>query len=127
MGLLFEGEKGKLLTSYSGGNPFGNRRGIAGGLLLPEKTFKDFPQPAKTLPRCERGGHYTEWVEACKTGKKTTCPIEFGCEMTEMGLLGALSLRARRLIQWDAKAMKVTNSKHADDLVDPPYLNGWSM
>ena len=127
MGLLFEGEKGKLLTGYSGGNPFGNRRGIAGGLLLPEKTFKDFPQPPKTLPRCERGTHYTEWVECCRTGKKTTCPIEFGCEMTEMGLLGALSLRARRLVQWDAKAMKVTNSKQADAFVAPDYLNGWSL
>ncbi|MBL7220043.1 MAG: Gfo/Idh/MocA family oxidoreductase [Phycisphaerae bacterium] len=127
MGLLFEGEKGKLLSGYGGGNPFGNRRGVAGGLLLPEKTFKDFTQPPKTMPRCAYKVHYTEWVDACKTGKKTTCPIEFGCEMTEMGLLGALSLRARRLIQWDAAAMKVTNSKHADALVDPPYRDGWSL
>ncbi len=126
-GLLFEGEKGKLLSGYGGGNPFGSRRGIAGGLLFPEKTFKDFEQPPKTMPRCDRGVHYTEWVDACKTGKKTTCPIEFGCEMTEMGLLGGLSLRARRLIQWDAKAMKVTNSRQADGLVDPPYRDGWSM
>jgi len=127
MGLLFEGEKGKLLTGYSGGNPFGNRRGIAGGLLLPEKTFKDFKQPPKTMPRCNYKVHYTEWVEACKTGKKTTCPIEFGCEMTEMGLLGTLALRARRLIKWDAKAMKVTNSKQADSFVDPPYRDGWTL
>ena len=127
MGLLFEGEKGKLLTGYSGGNPFGNRCGITGGLLLPEKTFKDFKQPPRTMPRCDYKVHYTEWVDACKTGKKTTCPIEFGCEMTEMGLLGALSLRARRLIQWDAAAMKVTNSNHANALVDPEYRDGWSL
>jgi len=126
-GLLFEGEKGKLLAGYSGGNPFGSRRGIAGGLLLPEDTFRDFRQPAKTMPRCERDTHYTEWVECCRTGKKTTCPVEFGCEMTEMGLLGALTLRARRPIRWDAEAMKVTNSAQADRYVDPPYRTGWSL
>jgi hypothetical protein len=127
MGLLFEGEKGKLLTGYSGGNPFGNRRGIAGGLLLGEKAFKDFKQPPRTMPRCDYRVHYTEWVNCCKTGKKTTCPIEFGCEMTEMGLLGALALRARRLVQWDAKAMKITNSKQANAFVAPVYQNGWTL
>lgn len=116
-----------LLAGYSGGNPFGKRRGIAGGLLLPEDTFRDFRQPAKTMPRCERETHYTEWVDCCRTGKKTTCPVEFGCEMTEMGLLGALTLRARRPIQWDAEAMKVTNSTQADRFVDPPYRTGWSL
>jgi hypothetical protein len=127
MGLLFEGEKGKLLTGYAGGNPFGNRRGIAGGLLLPEKTFKDFKQPDKTMPRCDYRVHYTEWVDCCKSGKKTTCPIEFGCEMTEMGLLGALTLRSRRIVEWDAAAMKVTNSNQANAFVDPKYQNDWTL
>ena len=127
MGLLFEGEKGKLLTGYSGGSPFGDRHGIAGGLLLGDKQFADVKQPDKTMPRCDYRVHYTEWVDCCKSGKKTTCPVEFACEMTEMGLLGAVSLRARRLVQWDPKAMKVANSNQANSYVDPPYQNGWTL
>lgn len=125
-GLLFEGDKGKLLTGYSGGTPYGAGRGLAGGLLLPEKTFKDAAQPPKTLKRCPGPYHYREWVDACKTGRKTICPIELGCAMTEIGLLGALSLRTRQSIAWDSKAMKVTNRKEANRWVDPPYRAGWT-
>ena len=125
-GLLFVGENGKLIAGYSGGNPFGKRgRGIDGGLLLPEKKFRDFKQPAKTMRRCK--DHYREWTESCKTGGRTVCPIEFGCEMTEMALLGALALRSRRTLAWDATAMRVTNNEKANSLVDPPYRSGWTL
>ncbi|NIP24085.1 MAG: Gfo/Idh/MocA family oxidoreductase [Phycisphaerae bacterium] len=125
-GLLFVGEKGKLITGYSGGNPFGRTRlGLAGGLLLPEKKFRDFVQPPKTMRRCD--SHYTEWTQACKTGARTVCPVEFGCEMTELALLGTLALRTRRPLEWDAKEMRITNSREANDLIDPPYRTGWTL
>ncbi|MHC4626419.1 MAG: hypothetical protein ACYTDV_05510, partial [Planctomycetota bacterium] len=124
-GLLFVGEQGKLLAGYSGGNPFGRSRGIAGGLLLPEKKFRDFEQPEKTMYRCN--DHYGEWIRACKTGTRAVCPVEFGCEMTEMALLGTLALRTKRVLAWDAKAMKVTNHADANKYVDPPYRDGWTL
>ena len=55
------------------------------------------------------------------------CPVEFGCDMTEVAQLGALALRTGRLIEWDSEAMKVTNSDAADSLIDPPYRAGWSL
>lgn len=123
-GLLFVGEKGKLLAGYSGGNPFGGR-GPSGGLLLPENEFRDVRQPPKTLYRPD--DHYLEWTRMCKTGERTICPIEFGCEMTELGLLGALALRTGRLLEWDTEAVRVTNDEQANRLVDPPYRKGWSL
>lgn len=112
------------MAGYGGGNPFG-RRGLSGGLLLPEEKFRDFQQPPETLRRVTE--HYLEWTRACKTGARTVCPIEFGCEMTEMALLGALALRMGRVLEWDAKAMRITNDKKANRLVDPPYRAGWSL
>ncbi|MFI5381785.1 MAG: Gfo/Idh/MocA family protein [Tepidisphaerales bacterium] len=123
-GLLFVGEKGKLLAGSNGGRfPVG--RGLAGGLLLPEEKFKDFPQPAMTLPRV--ADHYREWTDACKTGSRTTCPLEYGSEMTEMALLGALALRTGRVLEWDASAMRITNSQTANALVAPPCRDGWAL
>ncbi len=125
-GLLFVGDEGKLISGYSGGYPFGplghKRRG---GLLLPQDKFKTYQEPSKTLRRVE--DHYGEWTRACKTGEATVCPIEFGCEMTEMALLGALALRTGRVLEWDSKAMRITNSEQANRLVDPPYREGWSV
>jgi predicted dehydrogenase len=133
-GLLFVGEKGKLIAGYYGGNPFDSSRGdddgsttrgLEGGLLLPEDKFRDFEQPPKTLRRVE--DHYREWTQACKSGKETICPVHFGCEMTEMALLGAVALRTRRVLQWDAENMRVTNNRQANDFLDPPYRKGWEL
>ena len=126
-GLLFVGESGKLISGYSGGNPFEeNGRTLKGGLLLPEEKFLDFEEPQETLPRTE--DHYGNWLTACKTGSETDCPIVLGCEMTEMALLGALTLRTNQLLEWDAETKQVTN--RGDDvniLVDPPYRKGWEI
>jgi hypothetical protein len=125
-GVLFVGEQGKLITDYAGGYPFGPLgRKRSGGLLLPEEKFKDFDQPAPTLPRV--ADHYKEWTQSCKTGATTACPVEFGAAMTETALLGALALRTGRILEWDSPAMKVGNSEVADGLVDPPYRAGWSL
>jgi len=133
-GLLFVGEKGKLIAGYYGGNPYGGRSSnndggtsgaLEGGLLLPEDKFRDFQPPPKTLRRVE--DHYGEWTQACKDGKETVCPVTLGCEMTEMALLGTLALRTRRVLQWDAGNMRVTNNKQANNLIDPPYRAGWEL
>ena len=136
-GVLFVGDSGKLLASYYGGNPFApfgrlppgatQVRGLPGGLLLPESKFKDFQQPARTLPRCERADHYTEWIRACKNGTPSMLPIEFGCQLTELALLGALALRTGKVLEWDTKSMCVTNSAEANQYVDPPYRDGWKL
>ena len=123
-GLLFVGEKGQLLAGYGGGS-FLSGRGLGGGLLLPEEEFRDFPEPPKTLRRVP--DHYGEWTQACKAGARTVCPIEFGCEMTEMALLGALALRTGRMLEWDAQALRVTNDEEANAWVAPPYRAGWSL
>ena len=136
-GVLFVGDNGKLMASYYGGNPFApfgrlprgvtQVRGLPGGLLLPESKFKDFQQPAKTLPRCERPDHYAEWIRCCKQGKPTMLPIEFGCQLTEVALLGALALRTGKVLEWDAARMRVTNDAEANQYVDPPYRAGWKL
>lgn len=127
-GLLFVGEKGKLLANYCGGNPYrsdGKARGPSGGFLLPEEKFKDVQDPPKTLRRVE--DHYREWTQACKSGVPTICPLEFACEMTEVAQLGALALRTGRVLEWDSQAMRVTNNEQANRLVDPPYRPGWTL
>jgi hypothetical protein len=127
-GLLFVGEKGKLLAGFYGGNPFrraGKTRGPRGGILLPEEKFRDFPDPPPTLARVE--DHYREWTQACKSGVPTSCPVDFGCEMTELALLGTIALRTGRLLEWDAAAMRITNTPEAHRFVDPPYRQGWAL
>jgi hypothetical protein len=114
-GLLFAGSSGKLLTDYSGGN---NR-------LLPEKRYRDFQPPRKTLPRTI--GHYREWIQAAKGGPPAHCNFEVGSQMTEVALLGALAARTARYLEWDSANLRVTNDAEANRLINPPYRQGWTL
>ena len=114
-GLLFIGEKGKMLTGYYGGKV----------RLLPEKSFRDFQPPPKTLARTI--GHYKEWIEACKEGKPANCNFEFASRMTEVAQLGTLAARAGRLLEWDHDRMVISNDAEANRWVNPPYRKGWSL
>ena len=114
-GLLFVGEKGKMMTGYSGGK----------AMLLPEAKFRDFQAPPKTLTRTI--GHYKEWVQACKGGKPASCNFDFASRMTEIAQLGTIAARAARLLEWDAERMTITNDPEANGWVNPPYRTGWSL
>lgn len=114
-GVLYVGDKGKLITGYSGGR----------NLLLPEEHFRGFTPPAKSLPRTQ--GHYREWVQAAKGIGTTNCGFELGSKMTEVALLGTLAARTSRYLQWDAASMTVTNDQEANSLVNPPYRKGWQI
>ncbi len=95
-------------------------------VLLPEEKFADFKAPPKTLP--DSPGHHAEWIQACKQGRQGKQYMShFGraAAMTEALLLGNLSVRTGKRIEWDARGMKVTNLPEANQYVKPPYRKGW--
>ena len=114
-GLLFVGSKGKLMAGYSGGK---NR-------LLPEKQYRDFTPPPKTLPRST--GHYREWIQAAKGGPAANCNFALGGQLTEVALVGTLAARTARYLEWDSAKLRITNDAEANALVNPPYREGWTL
>src|SRR3954471_5849710 len=95
-GTLFVGDKGMLLADYDK------------HVLLPEEQYKDYQRPEKSIPKS--AGHHAEWIKACKSGSTTTCNFDYSGALAETVLLGCVAHKAGKKIEWDAKAMKVTNS-----------------
>ena len=57
-----------------------------------------------------KGGHYQEWTAAIKgDGPMPGSSFDYGAELTEMALLGVLAQRFGGVLEYDAKAMKITN------------------
>lgn len=114
-GLLFAGDKGKILCGFSGREP----------RLIPESAMSGYKQPPKTLERSI--GHYEEWIAACKGGEKPGANFEIAGPVTEAILLGNMAVRAGKTIKWDSDGMRVTNDKQANELLHFEYRDGRSL
>ena len=112
-GVLFVGDKGQLLSSYSK------------YVLLPEKQFVDFKPPEQTIPKSL--GHHAEWLHACKTGAPTTCNFEYSGWLTEANHLGNVAYRAGKKLEWDVTGMRATNCPEADRFIRREYRSGWTL
>ena len=100
----------------------------ASARIIPEVKRRELAPtfPAKTLPRVE-GGHFNEWVRACKGGTPAGSNFEYAAQLTEAVLLSNIAVRARRPIDWDAAAMQVTNLPEANQYVSKSYRPGFGI
>jgi len=114
-GLLFVGDKGKILCGFSGGNP----------KLIPESKMSAYKPPPETLPRSI--GHHNEWLRACKGGEPAGANFEFSALVTKALLLGNAALRTRRKLYWDGPNLKVTNVPEANQYIHCRYRRGWTL
>ena len=112
-GVLFVGDKGMLLSSYTK------------HLLLPEKQFSGFTPPKPFIEKSR--GHYAEWIHACKTGAPTTCNFEYAGWLTESNHLGNVAFRVGKKLEWDAATMKAKNCSEADAFIHREYRKGWKL
>jgi predicted dehydrogenase len=96
--------------------------------IVPEARMKEIAPslPPKTLPRIQ-GGHFAEWLRACKGGPAAGSNFDYAARLTELVLLSNLAVRARRPIEWDAAAMKVTNRAEANQYVTKEYRPGFGV
>ena len=111
-GSLFIGDKGVLLSSFS-----------SKPRLLPDEKNNAYTPPPKTILRSK--GHHRDWLDACKGGPAASSNFEYGARLTELLLLGVLSLRTGRRINWDAANMKARNLPAADAIIKESYRKGW--
>jgi hypothetical protein len=80
----------------------------------------------KVYPRI-KGGHFQEWIDACKGGPLCGSNFEYAAPFTETVLLGNLALRTKRRLDWDAVNLKVTNHPDADRFIRNSYRPGWGV
>ncbi len=127
-GHIFVGEKDTLYTSDT------RRRGV----FLSGAMLEDFQSIPERLPR--RGGgrsekkgqeantdlqHRLEWIEAAKGGPPGLSNFDHAGPMTEAVLLGNVALKTGKKIEWDSKALRVTNVPEAKPFLRREYRAGW--
>jgi predicted dehydrogenase len=116
-GILFIGDKGKILCGGWSGPP----------RIIPETKMKQYKRPEKTLPRSV--GHHQEWIQACKDNNPAGALAGFAYSgpFTESLLVGNLAVRLQRRIEWDSETMRCPNCPEADNYVTKFYRYGWTL
>ena len=115
-GALLVGSKGKLLHETYGLNP----------RLLPKSLHDSFGKPPQKLPRIENEDHEMNWVNTAKGKTQASCPFEYASRLTEVMLLGIVSLRAGKKLNYDGANMRVSNVAAANDFLRREYRQGWA-
>ena len=77
------------------------------------------------------------WVDTIRGHQEISCPFEYAAQLTEVMLLGIVSLRAGGKIHYDAANRRITNKitseTNRDDSTDPnqflsrDYRAGWTL
>jgi len=118
------GDNGRLLV--------GDEGFMLGNRIYPDarrREVGDIPRPIQRSV-----GHYKEWIDACKGGKKPASNFDFAGPLAEAVLLGNVALRVglreklvRYRLQWDPVAFKFTNLDEANQFLKREYRSGWSL
>ena len=114
-GVLFVGDKGKLMCGCYGSDP----------QLLPKARMEAYTRPPQTLKRSP--GHYREWVLACRGGEPAAANFDYSGPLTEIVTLGIAAIRADAKLRWDPEKMEFVNAPDANRLLHPVFREGWSL
>ena len=114
-GMMFVGDKGKILAGFHVNKPH----------LIPEKKMAG--KAAQEPPKRQRTSGFIQFMEAVKTG--TQCPGSFteAGDITEAVNLYAAALRSGRILKYDANARKITNVPDANKYLSREYRKGWEL
>jgi predicted dehydrogenase len=124
-GMMFVGDKGKILAGFLGEDP----------QIIPERKMREFQAAAK-LPDAARqresGRGRREagalWVAACKGGPPTYGDFLLAGPISDAFNLGAVSLRlGGKRLAFDATGPKVTNVAEANKCLTREYRSGWEL
>ena len=114
-GILYVGKKGKLLQD--GGMP----------RLLPASRHNAYGAPKERLSRVPHEDHEMNWINAIKGRDQLSSDFEYGARLTEIMLLGVVSLRAKSKLHYDPAAMRVTNNAEANQYLTREYRKGYAL
>lgn len=115
-GMMFVGDKGKILAGFRCDEP----------VLIPESRMSAYAggkeKPKETN---ERGDDV--WIDAFRNKKQSPGSFLYAGAISETINLGAVALRARKKVVYDAAKMEITNLPEANKFLRREYRKGWEL
>jgi hypothetical protein len=113
-GMMFVGDKGKIVADFRGENP----------RLIPESRMAGI---STEQPKESGLSGNDVWINAFRNKTQSPGSFLYAGPVTETILLGAVSLRARKRVEYDLVNMKITNDPEANKFLTREYRQGWEL
>ena len=94
--------------------------------LFPESFMKEVVRPKTVLPRV-KGGHEGDFLNAVRTGERSSADFDYSARLTEIMLVGNVALLVREKLKYDFRTGKFTNSDKANALARRVPRRGWEF
>lgn len=121
-GLMFVGDKGKILAHFLGEEP----KIISGDKSIEQHSGSD--ETKKQPQGSRRTEAVAAWVAACKGGPPTYGDFLLARPITDAFNLGAISLRmGGKRLQFDSANARITNLQQANKYLTREYRKGWEL
>jgi hypothetical protein len=113
-GMMFVGDKGKIIAGFRGEKP----------LLYIENKMVIIEEATD-----EQSGRDSNdvWINAFKSNVQSPGSFINARPVTETILLGAVSLRSGKRVEYDSENMKITNIPEANKYLTREYRPGWEL
>lgn len=115
-GMLFVGDKGKILASFLGQRPE----------IIPARKMKAY-SGNKKLRESKDSSRTETWIDAIRNDQEAPGSFIYAEPVTEAINLAAIALRSGKKIDYDSKNMKITNDKEANKYLTREYRKGWEL
>jgi len=114
LGTYFHGVNGTLWANYGTLN------------IVPEgDRMKDAKEPEKATP--DSPGQEREWLDCIRTREQPSCNVFYHHKVNVPIVLGNLSLKLGRSIQYDPATEKIVGDEEAARLAVPEYRDPWKF
>ena len=115
-GMMFVGDKGKIIAGFRGENPIMYVNNKVGGVSSPSAGRQQTGQNSNDI-----------WINSFKNNTQSPGSFLYTGPVTETILLGAVALRAGKKVEYDATDMKITNIPEANKYLVREYRPGWEL
>lgn len=115
-GMMFVGDKGKILAGFRGESP----------KIIPEKRMVELTgsekPPKEVTNRTDRA-----WIDAFKKGEQSPGTFLKAAAVTQTILLGGVALRSGKKLVYDSEKVEITNVPKANKYLTREYRKGWEL
>jgi predicted dehydrogenase len=94
--------------------------------LFPESFMKQVGKPKPILPRV-KGGHEADFLNAIRTGGRSSADFDYSARLTEIMLVGNVANLVREKLKYDFREGRFTNSDKANALIKREVRKGWEF